>query len=46
MAYASTCCSLGDVLLQALAERVWKQLQQRRQQPQQDAFDALAGAGM
>jgi hypothetical protein len=34
------------VLLQALVERVWKQLQQRRQQPQQDAFDVLAGAGM
>ena len=27
---------------QALAERVSRQLQQRRQQPQQDAFDALA----
>ena len=30
--------------MQTLAERVWKQQQERRQQPQLDAFDALAGA--
>jgi hypothetical protein len=30
--------------LQALAERVWAAQQQRRLQPQSDAFDALAGA--
>jgi hypothetical protein len=36
--------SVCRCILQILAERVWKQQQQRRQEPQQDAFDALGGA--
>ena len=34
----------SSVHAQALGERVWKQQQHRRQQPQQDAFDALAAS--
>ncbi len=36
--------SVCRCIAQILAERVWKQQQQRRQEPQQDAFDALGGA--